>query len=164
MQPVPDSRAAASAAGGNGPGFRGVICVSFGKPAVPAPEDAPGALRQHLDFESADREALSCLQLVLSDACVGVRLVLAGPPADVHAAAAAAAGCGLVEEEIEILQDTGEPSTVFCGHCHTTARTQQQPGSNVVCQGCGTVLIISSHFSRRQASYLGYAAHAEEAA
>ncbi|MFF1251939.1 dimethylamine monooxygenase subunit DmmA family protein [Pseudarthrobacter sp. NPDC058329] len=145
------------------PGFRGVLCVSFGRTPVPAAEGS-GRPRQDLQFERADQEALGHLQSVLSNVRVGVRLVLAGPSADIHAAAAAAAGCGLVDEEIATHPDTSGPHGVFCGHCHATLRTLQQPGSEVACHGCGTILVISSHFSRRHAGYLGYAAHAEEAA
>jgi hypothetical protein len=126
-------------------------------------DTGPGPQRQ-LSFESATSAALSELQSVLAMASVGVRLVLAGPPADIHAAAAAAARCGLVDEEIRLLGEGAGPLVVFCGHCHTLTETTQAPGAEVDCSGCDTALAVSDHFSRRQGSYLGFAAHAEEAA
>ena len=95
---------------------------------------------------------------------MGVRLVLTGPLADIQAAAAVAAECGLVEEEVTLVGDGSEHRKVFCAHCRTVTMTVEPIGSEVECQGCATVLSISNHFSRRIAAYLGFAAHAEEAA
>lgn len=153
---------AADAAGA--PGFRGVICVTFGNAGAPARADTGGRARQDLHFGSADPESLLRFRSVLARACIGVRLVLAGPPADIHAAAAAAADCGLVEEEISLLEDGAGPRVVFCGHCHTAARTLAAVGAEVDCQGCSARLAISGHFSRRIGGYLGFTARAEEAA
>lgn len=147
-----------------GPGFRGLLCVSFGHTLALMNEDTGSRPRRDLHFESADPGALPQLRSVLSTARVGVRLVLAGPPADVHAAAAAAAECGLVDEEIRILPDGAGPRLVVCGHCHAATQTSGPPGSEVDCQGCATTLAVSDHFSRRQGGYLGFAARAEEAA
>jgi hypothetical protein len=153
-----------SAVAGHMPGFRGVVRVSFGQTANLADDSNEGRPRQDLHFASADQESLGQLKSVLASSYVGVRLVLAGPPADIHAAAAAAAECGLIEEEIRLLSEAAGITVVFCGHCHATTSSTQGPGSEVDCQGCATTLAISGHFSRRKAAYLGFAAHAEEAA
>lgn len=153
-----------AAVAGCAQGFRGVICVSFGKTDAPAEENTGGRPRRDLHFGSADPETLARLQSVLASACVGVRLVLAGPPADIHAAAATAAECGLLEEEIRLLSDGAGPLVVFCGHCHTATQTLAGVGSEMDCQGCAARLAVSGHFSRRIGGYLGFAAHAEEAA
>lgn len=145
-------------------GFRGVICISFGNTETLPREGTGGRTRQDLRFESADPETLLRLRSVLARARVGVRLVLAGPPADIHAAAAAAADCGLVEEEISLLSDGAGPLVVFCGHCHAATQTPEAVGAEVDCHGCAARLAISSHFSRRIGGYLGFAARAEEAA
>lgn len=150
-------------AAGTGPGFRGVVGVSFGNPAAPSGDSAGIRSRRDLHFESADAWALRHLKSVLVQACVGVRLVLSGPPADVQAAAAAAAECGLVDEEITLLTEGAGPLVVFCGHCHTPTPSAAGPGSEIECRGCARVLAVSSHFSRRKAAFLGFAAHAEEA-
>jgi dimethylamine monooxygenase subunit C len=144
------------------PGFRGVICASFGSTDDIAGQDTGGRPRHDLRFPSANPQTLSELRSVLERSCIGVRLVLAGPPADVHAAAAAAAECGMLDEEMTLRCDENGPRIVFCGHCHT-ATTVQPGGSEVDCQGCGTTLAITDHFSRRVGGYLGFSAHAEEA-
>ncbi|MFE5708682.1 dimethylamine monooxygenase subunit DmmA family protein [Rhodococcus koreensis] len=144
------------------PGFRGVICASFGSTDDTAGQDTGGRPRHDLRFRSANPETLSVLRSALERSCIGVRLVLAGPPADVHAAAAAAAECGMLDEEITPLCDEDGRRVVFCGHCRA-ATTIKAGSSEVDCQGCGTTLAITDHFSRRLGGYLGFSAHAEEA-
>lgn len=145
------------------PGFRGVICASFGFADGTAEYNTGGRPRHDLRFESASPEALAELRFALGQSRVGVRLVLSGPPADIHAAAADAARCGLLDEEMTLLCDEDGPRVVFCGHCHDTTTTLLPPGAEVECRGCATVLATTDHFSRRRGAYLGYSAHAEEA-
>lgn len=147
-----------------GPRFRGVICASFGSTEALGDPATGGRPRRHLRYEPAAPENLTHLASVLNEACVGVRLVLAGPPAHVHAAAAAAAECGLLDEEVTLRCDEAGPRVIFCAHCRTATETVQAAGSEVDCPGCATTLAFSGHFSRRIGGYLGYAAHAEEAA
>lgn len=158
------SASTTSLAEDSGPGFRGILRVSFGHPRDPAGEDTGGRPRRDLHFDSAHPGALPQLRSAFAGARVGVRLVLAGPPADIHAAAAAAAECGLVDEEITLLADGAGPRVVVCGHCHAATPTSAAPGSEVDCQGCATAMAVSDHFSRRRGAYLGFAARAEEPA
>lgn len=146
-----------------GQGLGRVLCVTFGHAEDPASKGTVGHAEQNLCLESADPEALLRLQEILATAYVGLRLILAGPPADVHAAAAAAAAFGLVDEEICIRTDAAAPANIFCGHCHTRTATTGEPGLEVKCSGCSKTLAITDHFSRRKAAYLGFSAHAEEA-
>ncbi|MFE5839776.1 dimethylamine monooxygenase subunit DmmA family protein [Arthrobacter sp. NPDC056493] len=152
-------------AGGTGlePGFRGVICASFGATGDTAGQHTGVQPRHDLHFEYATQETLSDLRSVLGRSHVGVRLVLAGPPADIRAAAAAAADCGLQQEEITLLSDETAPRVIYCGHCRATTKTVRPAGEEVQCQGCATTLATTDHFSRRMGAYLGYSAHAEEA-
>lgn len=143
-------------------GFRGVICVSFGCTGDTAVPDTDGRPRYDLHFQATTAATLSELEYVFSGSRVGVRLVLAGPPTDIRAAAAVAADCGLLDEEVTLLSDGGGPRVIYCPHCRTTT-TDEAAGSEVACQGCTTTLTITDHFSRRRAAYLGYSAHAEEA-
>ncbi|BCW72970.1 hypothetical protein NicSoilB8_40140 [Arthrobacter sp. NicSoilB8] len=145
------------------PGFRGVICVSFGSTGDTAVPDTDGQPRYDLHFEAATADTLSELKSVFSSSRVGVRLVLAGPPTDIRAAAAAAADCGLLGEEVTLLPHETGPRLVYCPHCLTTT-IDVGAGTEVKCQGCTTTLSITDHFSRRRGAYLGYSAHAEEAA
>ncbi len=145
------------------PGFRGVICVSFGSTGDTAVPDTDGQSRFDLHFEAATADTLSELSSVFSSSRVGVRLVLAGPPTDIRAAAAVAADCGLVGEEVTLLpQETG-PRFIYCPHCLSTT-IDETADTEVKCQGCATTLAVTDHFSRRRGAYLGYSAHAEEAA
>jgi hypothetical protein len=145
------------------PGFRGVICASFGATGDTAGHDTGGRPRHDLRFDAATPEALSELRSVLRLSHVGVRLVLAGPTADVRAAAAAAADCGLQQEEMTLLNDETAPRVIYCPHCRDTTKTVRPAGEEVQCRGCGTVLATTAHFSRRLGAYLGYSAHVEEA-
>ena len=147
------------------PGFRGLICVSFGKADSLTADYYNGGQRRHvIHFDAANTETLSHLRSTVELARVGVRLVLIGPLADLQAAAAVAAECGLVEEEVTLVGDGSDELNVFCAHCRTVTRTVEPIGSEFECHGCSTVLSISDHFSRRIAAYLGFSAHAEEAA
>lgn len=152
-------------AAGNGlePGFRGVICVSFGSTGDTAVPVTDGQPRYDLHFEAATADTLSELKSVFSGSRVGVRLVLAGPPTDIRAAAAVAADCGLLGEEVTLLAQEAGPRFVYCPHCLTTTM-DGAAGTEVTCQGCATTLTVTDHFSRRRGAYLGYSAHAEEAA
>ncbi len=145
------------------PGFRGVICVSFGATGDAVGYDTGGQPRYDFRFDAATAEALSELRSALGSSHVGVRLVLAGPTADVRAAAAAAAECGLQQEEMTLLSDETAARVIYCPHCRASTKTGRPAGEEVQCQGCGTVLVTTDHFSRRLGAYLGYAALAEEA-
>ena len=146
------------------PGFRGVICVSFGTSDGTAGRDTGDRPRYDLHFASANPETLAELRSALEKSRVGARLVLTGPAVDVHAASAAAQACGMVDEEITMLCDQNSPWVVVCGHCKAHTITTGVHGSvEVACQGCGIVLATTDHFSCRLGGYLGYAAHAEEA-
>jgi hypothetical protein len=145
------------------PGFRGVICASFGSTGDTADGAAGDRPRYDLRFTSANPETLTVLRAALEQSRVGVRLEIAGPPADVHAAKAAAAECGMLDEEITLLSADNGPRVIFCGHCHAGTTTTEPEGSEVTCRGCGTDLAITDHFSRRKGGFLGFSAHAEEA-
>lgn len=145
------------------PGFRGVICASFGATGDTAGQDTGVQPRHDFRFQAATPEALTELRSALGRSHVGVRLVLAGPPADIRAAAAAAAQCGLQQEEITLLNDEAAPRVIYCPHCHANTTTILPAGSEVECQGCAISLATTDHFSRRMGAYLGYSAHAEEA-
>ena len=146
------------------PGYRGTIYATFGTSSTPAQTKSNDLPRRDLHFATATPSTLTQLASTLKSAHIGVRLVLAGPPADIKAAAATATECGLVEEEITFLGEETGPLVLFCAHCRTTTTTTQAVGTELDCPGCTTTLAISDHFSRRKGAYLGFSAHAEEAA
>jgi LSD1 subclass zinc finger protein len=141
------------------------ICVTFGpEPQAGAKPCLGTASRLDLALGSASPESLERLKAVLNQAHVGIRLVVAGPSADIHAARAAAAECGMVEEEMTLLHRGDGHRRVFCAHCRATTLVPEAAAREIGCSGCATVLSVSEHFSRRLAAYLGYAANAEDAA
>ncbi|MGY1631706.1 dimethylamine monooxygenase subunit DmmA family protein [Geodermatophilus sp. SYSU D01186] len=89
--------------------------------------------------------------------CVGARLVIAGPEADVLAMAAHARRAGLVPEEITTFAVGRESLRVFCVHCEVTSRLAADPGAEVDCPGCGTRLEVHEHVSGHRGSYLASA-------
>lgn len=111
----------------------------------------------------ADLPALAALEDHLGSATVGVRLMLAGPEADVLAARSAAVRCGLVDAELRTaVTDTGL-KRVFCAHCRTTTEGVVAVAAEVECSGCRRRLHVYAHLSRRLGAYLGFMADAEEA-
>jgi fructoselysine-6-P-deglycase FrlB-like protein len=150
---------------GNGlePGFRGVICASFGAAGDAAKQHSGSQPKLDLHFETATPESLSELRSALGSSSVGVRLLLSGPTADIRAAAAVAGECGLQQEEMTLLSDEAAPRAIYCPHCHSTTATTEPAGSEVSCRGCSAALVTTDHFSRRMGAYLGYAARVEEA-
>lgn len=106
------------------------------------------------------------LRDTLHDMRVGTRLLITGPALDVHTARAVAAEHGVMDEEMTLLPTDDGARRVFCAHCHSVTVTEDMTGTDDVaavdCGSCKTALVVSSHFSRRMAAYLGYSAHAEE--
>ncbi|MFE4198883.1 dimethylamine monooxygenase subunit DmmA family protein [Paenarthrobacter sp. NPDC056912] len=145
------------------PGFRGVICASFGAADGTAERHSGSQPKLDLHFDSASPEALSDLRSALGSSRVGVRLLLSGPTADIRTAAAVAAECGLEQEEMTLLSDETTLRAIYCPHCNSTTATVEPAGSEVLCGGCSTILTTTDHFSRRLGAYLGYRAHVEEA-
>jgi hypothetical protein len=124
----------------------------------------PSVPRRRLAAAAADEAALAALAAALEGAVVGLRVLLGGPQADVYAARAAAAGLGLIDEELVLLVTSETAKRVHCPHCQGLTATEQPVGATVPCRGCRRQLLIYHHFSRRTASYLGFMADAEEPA
>lgn len=124
----------------------------------------PSIRHRHLAFEESDHAATGALEARLASAVVGIRVVLAGPEADVYAARATAIEQGAVDEELVLLVTGGNSRRVHCPHCQSTTVTELAVGEVVACTGCERNLVIYHHFSRRTASYLGYMVDAEEQA
>ena len=124
----------------------------------------PSIQRQHVAFRTGEDAAAAALQTRLTSAVVGIRVVLAGPEADVYACRALALTMGAVDEELVLLVTPDGSRRVHCPHCQSTTVTDQPVGEVVVCMGCHRNLVIYHHFSRRTATYLGYMVDAEEPA
>lgn len=89
---------------------------------------------------------------LLASAHIGTHLYVQGDEAFLWSVRAAANDHGLMDEEISLLQ-AGERRWVYCVHCaHLQA---VGPGEETTCEGCGVVLTIRTHFSKRLGAYQG---------
>ncbi len=123
--------------------------------ALPAGPHAPRAL---LAADGGHLEAL--LRDRLAHARVGVRLHLAGTDALVRRLTAAGLEAGLHEDEIGFACDRKQLAyRVACVHCH--AITEPVETTVADCAGCGRLLLVYHHYSRRKAAYMGFQADAE---
>lgn len=142
---------------GLGPGAEGVLAGWRRQvpPAVPV---------WSRTAERADTAVLTDLEHHLGTATVGVRLLLAGPEADVLAARAAAVRCGLLDAEIRTAVADADRKRVSCAHCRAVTEAVLPVAAEVGCGGCGRRLHVYAHVSRRLGTYLGFMADAEEVA
>ncbi|PPG02321.1 hypothetical protein C5E06_07450 [Pseudoclavibacter sp. RFBI5] len=122
------------------------------------------------------------IDAALARARTGWRFRVGGDEAALGALRAILHEAGVLDEEIEFVLATPGQSdaqvTVYCGHCHAKTRTTaarangpadpaqpsepSKPSELVSCGGCGIALTVYYHYSRRQGSYLGYFAAAEQ--
>jgi hypothetical protein len=110
-----------------------------------------------------DDGALTELARRLDRLCVGARLAVCGPEADVLVVAAAARRVGLLPEELAAFAvDRGDLS-VFCVHCEATSRAAAAPGAEVTCPGCRRRIEVHEHVSGHRGSYLASAIAPPEA-
>lgn len=93
----------------------------------------------------------------LAGARVGMRLLLAGPRADVLTLAAQARALHLLPEEITSVEVDAAELPIFCVHCRVTSRLAARPGCRVHCPGCRRELEVHPHVSGHRGSYLAAA-------
>ena len=140
---------------------RAYTVLAFGPAAAPVAErwcDRIAALGRPVRLERSARatdEVLAALAGQLRDATVGWRLMLAGPEADVLRARAVALDGGALDAELTMLVTGDDRRRVWCAHCGATTEARVRPGGSVPCAGCGLVLVVHAHVSRRRAAHLG---------
>ncbi|TXR53155.1 dimethylamine monooxygenase subunit DmmA family protein [Reinekea thalattae] len=67
---------------------------------------------------------------------------------------------GLREDQLQFFKPTSQGRAIFCCHCYQV--TQGVTHSPSACAGCGRLLLVTDHFSRKNASYFAYQANAED--
>ncbi|GAA3705505.1 dimethylamine monooxygenase subunit DmmA family protein [Gordonia hankookensis] len=117
---------------------------------------------QVLTFTEPDRAA-SALRTELSDARVGLRVIIIGSVGAALALRGVAVSAGLEDDEIYVTTTEVGDIEVFCTHCRDVTATSSSVGDTVICAGCGRDLLIYHHVSRRSGRYLGYLVDAETA-
>lgn len=88
---------------------------------------------------------------------VGWRIAVAGEERAVLAVAAAARSAGLLPTEMVLHADVATGKRVYCPSC--SAVTDAAGDDRVRCGGCGRLLVIQPHCSRRRGAYLGTLVH-----
>ncbi|WP_375477615.1 dimethylamine monooxygenase subunit DmmA family protein [uncultured Jatrophihabitans sp.] len=102
------------------------------------------------------------LDAALRDATVGLRVLIAGPEADVLAAAARCRAAGLADAELTLFATSARERRIYCAHCATTSIVDAQVEDVAPCGGCGRCLLVFAHLSARSGSYLAFQADAED--
>jgi hypothetical protein len=132
----------------------GVRCsyalISLGEQARELVAGWAGTAQWHRHADRLDEALLADFRAELAAAVVGWRLLLCGPEADLQVLQAEAVLAGAIPSEIQVRVTSTEARRVYCAHCRTV-------GLDTVCPGCGIVLAVSDHSSRRLAAYLGFA-------
>ncbi|MEJ8281671.1 dimethylamine monooxygenase subunit DmmA family protein [Pseudonocardia spirodelae] len=105
----------------------------------------------------ADPGAL--LDRELARLVTGWRILVVGTEARAQEVRAAALARGARDDELVLtptdLADTARDRIVSCGHCHHRFTARADPGDALGCPGCGLVVHLAAHFSRRLAAWLG---------
>ncbi|HWK79459.1 MAG TPA: dimethylamine monooxygenase subunit DmmA family protein, partial [Thermomicrobiales bacterium] len=86
---------------------------------------------------------------------VGWRVAAAGEEHAVLAVAEAARKAGLLPSELVLHAETWERRRVYCPICAVITIADCAATDTVRCAGCGRLLAIQPHLSRRKAAYLG---------
>jgi hypothetical protein len=66
---------------------------------------------------------------------------------------------GLVDEQIKMFQPENKQRDLFCVHCFTT--THEVTQTPALCDDCQRLLVVTEHFSKHHAAYMGYQVNAE---
>ncbi len=152
-------------------------CITFLVDTADLADTGAGIVVEFGDVASPASRAR--IDAALARARTGWRFRVGGDEAALGALRAILHEAGVLDEEIEfVLATPGQTDaqvTVYCGHCHAKTRTTAPHASGpadsaqpaelselVSCGGCGIALTAYYHYSRRQGSYLGYFAGAEQ--
>ena len=112
-----------------------------------------------LQIVSSDVLLAQALESFLSKATMGLRIYVAGSENFMWSVAEIAQGYGINEADI-FKELTGTLArSVYCVHCK--AITHHVHHNISKCDGCGRMLFIRDHFSRRLGAYMGLMVDAE---
>jgi predicted RNA-binding Zn-ribbon protein involved in translation (DUF1610 family) len=103
---------------------------------------------------------LAALEARLHRETAGLRLYAVGTESFIWDAANVARRAGMTEDEVFVAQAGSLRRRVYCTHCK--AMIENVTTNLAPCPGCGAVLFVRDHFSRRLAAFMGIQADAEE--
>jgi ferredoxin-NADP reductase len=112
-----------------------------------------------LQIFETEQDALAALKAILPDTMMGMRLYVAGSEGFIWSVAEAVKEFGV--EDADIMKElTGTLArSVYCVHCKAT--THDVRDNIGKCSGCGRMLFVRDHFSRRLGAYMGLMVDAE---
>jgi dimethylamine monooxygenase subunit C len=115
-----------------------------------------GSVPKQLLYSADDSQTvLDGLRQSLAEATMGLRLYLAGPETFLAKAMQIAEEFGFSRDEVYREATDLQHRRVFCLHCRHYNESATPPLHK--CGGCGRMLEVRDHFSRRLASYFGVA-------
>jgi dimethylamine monooxygenase subunit C len=118
-------------------------------------EQARNFPTQFLYSADEPQSVLDRLRQSLSESTMGLRLYLAGPETFLAKAMQVADEFGFSKDEVYREATDLQDRRVFCLHCRHYNEGAAAPLHR--CGGCGRMLEVRDHFSRRLASYFGVA-------
>lgn len=105
-------------------------------------------------------EAKKALKAYLSKALMGLRIYVAGSEKFMWTVAMAASEYGIDDADIYKELTGTLARSVYCVHCK--AITTDAHNNLQKCSGCGKMLFVRDHFSRRLGAYMGLMVDAED--
>lgn len=84
---------------------------------------------------------------------------IAGTEPVMWAAAEQLREAGMLPAQINLFEPLDYSRQVFCCHCYHLTYGQAAP---LKCGGCGRLLTVTDHFSRKHGAYFGYQVNAED--
>jgi len=120
----------------------------------------------HVDaLAGGDAETLApLLTATLAAGRVGLRVRIAGPTGACLALRGVAVTAGVEDDELHIRPTADGAIDLWCVHCGATTGVAAAIDDVVPCGGCGRLLVVYYHVSRRTGRFLGFQVDAEEAA
>jgi hypothetical protein len=128
---------------------------------VPAPDAVPVELPVEPEARVPTSDAAArVLSGLLADARMGTQVYLAGTEDFIGRTMQAALDAGIDHQAIQAEHRGSLERRVQCVHCKAiTEHVRTQP---VACSGCGLMLLVRDHYSRRIGAFQGVCIDAEE--
>jgi predicted RNA-binding Zn-ribbon protein involved in translation (DUF1610 family) len=175
LQAVPSARHNLVAANGAGlrpvlrmvsdapPGFAArtrLLYAESGTPAAAELDRLRSLGTAHVDVVSKDDDVIRLLDAQLGTATMGTRLYAAGTEGFIGRVLTLAIGHGIDHKSVLTEHSGSRARRVQCVHCKHF--TEDVTVSIFQCAGCGVLLFVRDHYSRRLAAFQGVCVNAED--
>ena len=175
LQAIPTARHNVVAANGEGiiavlrmmsqapEGFAGrthLLYVDTGTSVRPELDRVRSLGTAHVGVLATAEEVMEVLDGVLDTATMGTRLYAAGTEGFIGRVVTLAIGHGIDHKSVLTEHSGSRARRVQCVHCKHF--TEDVTASIFECAGCGVLLFVRDHYSRRLAAFQGVCANAED--